>query len=322
VNSKVPAPEMQIDYLPKRPKSYAPGIGLIGCGAITKEHLEAYKAAGFRIVGLCDIDIEKAKARQSAYFPKAKVYTDFQDLLRNDEIEVVDIATHTDERPPLIEASLKAKRHVLSQKPFVVNLDKGEALCDLADKMGVQLAVNQNGRWAPHFCYMRKSIQQGLIGDLMSVVTHARFDHSWTKGTNFEYMRDLILFDYAIHWFDFLVTVMPSKAKCVYAFDFAAKQQPINPPMLGSALIEFPDGHASLIFDGFTKFLQEDRTTAIGSKGTVESSGRDHSHQKVTIETERGQFVPELKGKSMHAVIWIAYRSAFPLLPVPVFASQ
>jgi predicted dehydrogenase len=44
---------------------------------------------------------------------------------------------------------LRAKKHVLSQKPFVLDLDTGARLADLADEMGVKFAVNQNGRWAP-----------------------------------------------------------------------------------------------------------------------------------------------------------------------------
>ena len=50
----------------------------------------------------------------------------------------------------MIETALAAGKHVLSQKPFVLDLDDGTRLADLADESGVVLAVNQNGRWAPH----------------------------------------------------------------------------------------------------------------------------------------------------------------------------
>ena len=93
---------------------------------------------------------------------------DFESLLRRDDIEVFDITPHPAERVPLVEAALKAGKHVLSQKPFVVDLDTGERLVELADKNGVKLAVNQNGRWAPHFAYMREAVRAGLVGDLVS----------------------------------------------------------------------------------------------------------------------------------------------------------
>ena len=75
---------------------------------------------------------------------------------------MLDIATHPPDRVPLIKAALNARKHVLSQKPFVLDFDTGEKLADLADKKGVKLAVNQNGRWAPHFSYIRHAVQENL----------------------------------------------------------------------------------------------------------------------------------------------------------------
>ena len=118
---------------------------------------------------------------------------------------MVDITPHPAERVPLIEAALKAGKHVLSQKPFVLDLDTGERLADLADKKGVKLAVNQNGRWAPHLAYMREAVRAGLIGDVSPCHIGIHWDHSWIVGTPFEEIDDLILFDFAMHWFDFLV---------------------------------------------------------------------------------------------------------------------
>ena len=75
-------------------------------------------------------------------------------------------------------------------------------------RMGVKLAVNQNGRWAPHFAYMREAVKAGLIGDLVSCHTGVHWDHSWIEGTPFEKIDDLVFFDFAIHWFDFLSSLI------------------------------------------------------------------------------------------------------------------
>ena len=56
------------------------------------------------------------------------------------------------------QAAIDAGKHILSQKPFVVDLDVGEELVAQAEARGVKLAVNQNGRWAPHFSYMRQAV--------------------------------------------------------------------------------------------------------------------------------------------------------------------
>ena len=147
--SEIPAPALP--YQPRNPRSYHPGIGLIGCGGIAAHHLAAYQQAGFKVVALCGREEGKPGQLREKYFPEATIHTDYRELLRRDDIEVVDIATHALERVPIIEAALERRKHVLSQKPFVTDLDVGERLVAQAEKRGVQLAVNQNGRWAPHF---------------------------------------------------------------------------------------------------------------------------------------------------------------------------
>ena len=199
----VTAPELP--YRPRDPRRYRPGIGLIGCGGITTWHLTAYRKAGYEVVALCDADRERAERRREEFYPHAVVTDDYREVISRDDVAVVDITTHPPERPPLVEAALKARKHVLSQKPFVLDLDVGERLADLADKQGVRLAVNQNARWAPHFSYIREAVRRpALLGAIDGVHCDVSFDHSWVKGTPFEQVHHLILYDFAIHWFDFL----------------------------------------------------------------------------------------------------------------------
>ena len=113
---------------------------------------------------MCDIAIDRARERRDEFYPDAVATDNIDDVLSRDDIEVVDITTHPPERPPIVEAALRARKHVLSQKPFVLDLDVGQRLVDLADEMGVKLAVNQNARWAPHFSYIREAVRAGLLG--------------------------------------------------------------------------------------------------------------------------------------------------------------
>ena len=117
--------DFRLAYQPQVPRETPPSIGLIGCGGITGIHLKAYRHAGWPVVALCDLDREKAENRRSEFFPEAKTYTDYKDLLRNEEVGVVDIALHTRFRPPVISDAILAGKHVLSQKPFVDDLEVG-----------------------------------------------------------------------------------------------------------------------------------------------------------------------------------------------------
>ena len=289
--------EFQLPYQPQIPRNTPPSIGLIGCGGITGDHLKAYRDAGWPVVALCDLDPEKAESRRSEFFPEAKVFTNYKDLLRMEEIGVVDIALHTHLRPPIISEAILAGKHVLSQKPFVDDLEVGQALVDLADQHEVTLAVNQNGRWAPHFSYMRQAVASGLLGHLMSINFSVHWDHTWVKGTAFETMKQLVLYDYAIHWFDMVNTLLGDQSpERIFATRRMTATQTISPPLLAAVLVESQHAIANVAFVAQTPHLQQDRSYLAGSSGSIVSWGPDEKNQTLQIETEAGRVQPELEG--------------------------
>lgn len=290
------APELP--YEPRDPDSYEPGIGLIGCGDVTGAHLEAYTDAGYDVRALCDIDKAAADEKRAEFYPDADVYTDHERLLARDDIDVVDIATHPTSRPPLIEDAIEAGTHVLSQKPFVLDLDVGERLVDLADDHDVRLAVNQNGRWAPHFSYLRHAIRQGHVGDVLDVDFSVHFDHDWIADTPFDDVEHVILYDYAIHWFDALSCFMDDREpQRVYASEAYSPIQDTSKPLLSQALVEYEGAQASMTFAGHTQYAHEDRTVVAGTEGTLVSTDASGDGQTVTLETERGVASPDLNGE-------------------------
>lgn len=292
-----PPEVFDIPYRPTDPESYDPPIALIGCGDITKTHVEAYKQAGYDVVAFCDIDESVARKRRDESFPDATVYTDAQAVFDRPDIEVVDIATHPRPRESLLEDAIRAGKHVLSQKPFVLNLDIGEHLVSLADEHNVTLAVNQNGRWAPHFSYLREAVAAGCIGDPLYIDCSVHWDHDWIVDTPFDDIDHAILYDFAIHWFDFVATVTPGQvAERVSASVRKSPTQRSTPPLLGAARIDFSGCQASLTFDGGACYGERDHTHISGSAGTLESTGPNLQDQIVTLHTEGGSVTPDLEG--------------------------
>jgi len=288
----------ELPYRPQSPRNYTPNIGLIGCGGITHYHLRAYLAAGFKVTGICDLNRAKAELRQQEFYPQATVYEDYRELLKDDSIEVVDITTHPPERPPIIDAALRAGKHVLSQKPFVLDLDEGERLIELAHKMNRRLAINQNGRWAPHFSYARQVSVAGIIGEVFGAHLSCHWDHTWVKGTEFEKIKHLILYDYAIHWFDIVRCLLNGKkVKRVFASTARSPSQQLMPDLLAQALIEFDGAQASLVFDASLPAGPQERTFLSGTEGSLYSVGSGNQEQQVTVSLSGGQWTPKLVGK-------------------------
>jgi predicted dehydrogenase len=275
--------------LPPRPKSYRPKIALIGCGGISEYHLRAYRTMELDVVMLCDRELARAERRRVEFYPGASVTADYRDVLRRADIEVVDLALHPAERVEVIDAALRVGKHVLSQKPFVLDLDVGARLADLAEAHGVHLAVNQNGRWAPHLGYLSAAVRAGVIGAVASVDVTLQWDHTWTAGTAFEAIHHLVLFDFGIHWFDFAAGLLRGRpAERVWASVRRADFQRMQPPMLAQVAIDYAGAQVRLDFNGHVRHGQEDRTVICGAHGTLRSSGPSLSEQSVVVHTAEG----------------------------------
>jgi predicted dehydrogenase len=244
---EVAAPELP--YRPPMPKAWRPRVALVGAGGIAAAHLGAYRAAGFEVAVIASRTLSRAEARRDEYFPGAEATDDIARTLARDDIEVVDITPHPEVRLPMLEAALAAGKHVLSQKPFVVDLDAGARLCDLAEAQGVRLAVNQNGRWAPHLAWMREAVRAGLVGAVHAVEVAIHWDHGWIAGTPYDGIDDLILYDFAIHWFDFLAS-LGIRPTAVHAARARATGQTVASPLVAQAMVAFEGGLATLAFEG------------------------------------------------------------------------
>jgi predicted dehydrogenase len=290
----VAAPDLP--YLPPGPSSYRPRIGLIGAGGIAAAHLDAYRSAGWEVAAICSRTLPKAEARAQEFAPRARITDLYEDVLADPGIDVVDITPHPADRIPIIEAALRAGKHVLSQKPFVLDLAAGERLVKLARDRGVKLAVNQNGRWAPHLSWMREAVKAGLIGDVLSVHVSIHWSHGWIARTPFEKIEDLILYDFGIHWFDFVTSIIGSRAQSVFAMASKASGQMAAAPLMAQALVRMEGGQASLIFDGGAPHGPRDTTYIAGTKGSLVSDGPDLGKQTVTLTTKEGRAQPQLRG--------------------------
>ncbi len=292
--AEIAAPDLP--YRPPMPKTSHP-IALVGAGGISFAHLDAYRAHGMEVRAILSRDPDKAAARRDEFFPDAEVMTDYAALLARPDIAVIDLTPHPAERLPLIEAALRAGKHVLSQKPFVTDLDVGERLVALADANGVRLAVNQNGRWAPHMAWMRAAVREGLVGQVAGVHCSLHWDHRWIRGTPFETQADIVLYDFGVHWFDFVTSLLGRPAARVQAQAVRAPWAGIAPPMLAAAILDFGDAQASLVFDAATPSGPMDFTYVAGSAGSLRSSGPDLGNQAVELHNAAGVARPALAGK-------------------------
>lgn len=292
---EIEAPD--VAYRPPMPKTYRPKIGMIGTGGISGSHLDAYRNAGWDVAALWNRTTSKAEEKAAKFCPNARVEAHWRAILDNPDIDVVDVTLHPEHRVEIIHAALKAGKHMLSQKPFVTDLDTGMDLVKLAQDQGVRLAVNQNARWAPYFAFMREAAQAGHIGQILSVHLAVHWTHGWTAGTPFDEIEDLILYDFGVHWFDFVSSIIGDRAEAVFASAARGAGQTNKVPLLAQAMVRVDGGQASLVFDGGVPHGPRDTTFVGGTEGSMVSDGPDLSQQQVTLTTPAGIARPMLEGQ-------------------------
>jgi len=291
-----PAPDLP--YLPPMPRDYRPRIALVGCGGITALHLSAYRASGWNVVAMMDLREGAAQGRREEFYPDAEVFTDLNALLQREDIDVLDIALHPEPRAAAIEAALNAGKHVLSQKPFAIDLDTADRLADLADEKGLHLAVNQNGRFAPHVAYIRAAIERGLLGTVGSIDLSVHWDHNWTAGTPFDSIPHLLLYDFGIHWFDMANCYLAGrKATTVSAQVQRIAGQKAMPPLGGHVMVQAGDALVTLSFNGNTLAGPVDRSLIVGSQATIQSIGPNLNEQALTLYRDDEVLTAKLTGQ-------------------------
>jgi predicted dehydrogenase len=245
------AAERRLDYRPTFPPGYRPGLGLLGCGDIARSwHLPAYAKYGVNVVGVYDPAPEATDGIHDRFPFVRRVFPSLDELLADDEIEIVDVATRPDVRPELIRQAIAAGKHVLAQKPLALDLHAARQLAEEAEDRGVRVAVNQNGRWSPAWRIATLLIEQGAIGDVLAV-THLH-DRPLPPlvGTHFDELEHFVIFDYFLHWIDICRCWFDgNRVQAVRALDYRTPDQPRDAKSPWAAWVEIhcEDGASALI---------------------------------------------------------------------------
>src|SRR5262249_25161762 len=140
--SQVFSPEARLAPLELTPEQYQPqpparrdfGIGVIGCGGIARgAHLPAYQKFGYPVRPGCDLAAELVqRAQQEFDIPFGT--TDAEALLARPEVQIVDLAVHAAQRPPLVERIAAAGKPILSQKPFALNWNDARHMVEVCER--------------------------------------------------------------------------------------------------------------------------------------------------------------------------------------------
>ncbi|GHV89751.1 oxidoreductase [Spirochaetia bacterium] len=142
--------------------------GLIGCGGIaTAKHLPALqKLKDVELAAFCDIVKERAETMNRDYAGgKAKVFTDYRELLKED-LDAVLVLTPNISHAPISIDALRAGKHVLCEKPMAKTYAEAQAMLAARDKSGKLLTIGYQNRFRPESLYLKEECDNGTLGDI------------------------------------------------------------------------------------------------------------------------------------------------------------
>lgn len=144
-------------------------VGILGCGPIAQfAHLEAVqKGRNVTLAAVCDADPDLA-ARYGAFYDAGKIYTDFDALLADPQVEAVVIATADAFHVPAALRALAAGKHVLCEKPLGTTVAEVESLREAVTASGRVLQVGHMMRFDAGIQAARQFIL-GEIGQVLAL---------------------------------------------------------------------------------------------------------------------------------------------------------
>lgn len=152
-------------------------IGIIGCGGIANnKHMPALAklSAKCEMIAFCDNQVERAEKAAAQYgVPGAKVYSDYNELLANPEVEVVHVLTPNVAHAPITVAAFEAGKHVLCEKPMAHTSADAQKMLDAWKKSGKKFTIGYQNRFRPEIQMLRKSCENGELGDIYFGKAHA-----------------------------------------------------------------------------------------------------------------------------------------------------
>ncbi len=127
-----------------------------------------YTVAGENLRICCDLDAERGRAMSRA-FPSVRMVTDTAEVLADDSIDAVAIATPVATHYPLARAALNAGKSVLVEKPLANSIREAEELVRLARQKGLVLMVDHVYVYSPAVRKIKELIDGGTLGKLLYI---------------------------------------------------------------------------------------------------------------------------------------------------------
>jgi predicted dehydrogenase len=199
-------------------------VAILGAGTMGRVHSQAYiNIPNAEVAAVCDIIEEKGK--NIARIHKANYYNDFDCMMNNENIDMIDICIPTYLHKEYALKAIDGGKHVFCEKPIALNVKDAQEMVKAAEEKGVKFSVGHVVRFFPAYENAVNVVKSNKIGTpklIRTTRTGAYPLWSWDDWYSNYDLSGGPLIDLVIHDFDW-IRYNFGEIKRVYARTFNGK---------------------------------------------------------------------------------------------------
>jgi UDP-N-acetyl-2-amino-2-deoxyglucuronate dehydrogenase len=259
-------------------------VGLIGTGAISHKHAQAYRNIGFRITVCTDINPKNGEsfaAQHGGVFVPT-----FEEVCRHPEVDYVDVCTFPDFRLQPIRVCAETGKHVQVQKPISTDLATAREMIQVARDAGIVLGVVSQHRFDDSTMFLKRALEARRLGRLIQCDAYVK----WYRSAEY-YSRPIkgswavegggALINQAIHQIDVLRWLAGPVEKVNAMWQLGALHK-IESEDVVNALLRYSNGATGVIQASTAMWPgYSERVEIHGTKGSAILTGDKLTHWDV-----------------------------------------
>jgi UDP-N-acetyl-2-amino-2-deoxyglucuronate dehydrogenase len=251
-------------------------VGILGTGAISNKHAQAYKNIGFEVAAC--FNQTASRGREFADRWGCEFVSDYKELCRYPNLDFIDVCTFPDFRLPAVDACAETGRHIQVQKPIATNLETAAQIVSTARRAGILVSVASQHRFDDSTIFLKRAIPAGRLGKILQGDAYVK----WFRNEEY-YSRPIkgswktegggALINQAIHQVDVLMYLLGPVAAVHGVWQLGARHR-IESEDVVNGLLEYASGATGVVqastafWPGYTE-----RIEIHGTKGSAILAG-------------------------------------------------
>lgn len=268
------------------------GFGVLGCGVISDTHLDAIRLLpNARIVAVCDTREASARAKAEKY--GCDYYTDLAEMLKRDDLHVVNVVVPSGLHAKLGTQCVNAGKHIICTKPIDITLERIDRLIEAAERNNVLVGATHQSRGFSAYKRLKQAIEEGRLGRPhygSAIVPWFRSEEYYSDGWHGTKALDGggALINQSIHYIDLLIWML-GEPKQVFGWAENLGHKRLEVEDCASAVVKFESGAHGIVQGTTCTYLGHPHRLEIhGSKGNVVIAGDEIALWEIEgEETER-----------------------------------